>query len=57
MFGRKQGGIESKEAMEEAPQTVKQQNEAPEQKTTVSWAPASQAKMMDAAIGSFEWHA
>lgn len=57
MFGRKQGSVESKEAMEEAPQTVKQQHEAPEQKTTVSWAPASQAKMMDAAIGSFEWHA
>ena len=60
MFGRKQGREESK-VMEQAPRAVeptkREQREAPKDKYTVPWAPASQSKMMDAAIGSFEWHA
>lgn len=61
MFGRKQGREETKDMMEQAPQAVepakREQREVPKDKYTVPWAPASQSKMMDAAIGSFEWHA
>lgn len=65
MFGRKRDEDEPKDKMVLKPQTDTQTIAGPSEgmqrqepmRYTAPWAPASQDKMMDAAVGSFEWHA